>query len=411
MTGFRWCGAWGLVATLVVAGAARAGEGYDECFERSRQLEEAGDLAGAFDVLDELADDYSQDYALFLRLGWLAYQAQRWSLADAYYSRAAELSGDALEPRLGLAWTDLLRGRRSSAARRLESLRAAGEDDPRFDELAEALEAPPDGGLTAGASLLMLGFPGYTTPLFGAGFVGGIGGRYGHFVAGLSYRFSRYSIRIPSPTPTDPGGGTAQLNVAWNQHELYPYAGVSFLRFGITAHYALLDDGLDLGDGHVIGVVGRYSPLGDLSLEASYSIYADDVVEVDDVFRAALSWRIPVVGPLTVVPGGALQLSGGTARGAGSLAVGVADERGEFWLGGKGGREVRPVYLAVPAAYNTSGVIPYGASVAGRVRMAPDWWLGGSLELQRHGSLDDDGTLSDDGYFGLVGSLGVSFEH
>ncbi len=404
----RWCACAWLAVACSLAGTALADDGYAERFREAAALEEEERFAEALDLLDDLVADYPQDYALVLRLGWLAYRAEKYARAEVYYATAAELSGGALDPRLGLAWTDLMRGRRNAARTRLEALAAEFGDDPRVQEALEAADAPPEGSISAGGSALFMGYPGYDVPLWGAGFVAGIGGRHGHLVAGVTYRFTRFTLTLPGPSPAVPGGGLSWIRYSYNQHELYPFAGLSYERFGISAHYGLIDDGSDTpGDGHAFGLVGRYSPLGDLTLETSYTAFTGD----EDVFRAALSWRIPVVGPLVLCPGGALQVSGGTARGSGSLMAGVADERGEFWLGARAGREVRPVYLTVPAAYNVSGIIPYGGSLSGRVRLAPEWWLAGSFETNRHTAVDDDGNLSDDGYFGLVGSLGITFEH
>jgi len=99
-----------LLALALTAHAAT----WDESWARSNDLEAQGSYAEALAALAPLATDYPQDYRLLVRLGWLAFEAGDYATALRWYQAALDVSPDAYDARLGLAWTRLrLRGRRS----------------------------------------------------------------------------------------------------------------------------------------------------------------------------------------------------------------------------------------------------------------------------------------------------------
>jgi hypothetical protein len=361
----------GLCCALVASTAA-AESGYEQHFEEALKLEQQGDYTAALDTLDDLEGDFPQDYPLMLQLGWLAYNAGSLDRAESYYTRAAELSGDS-------------------------------------DETCRGLEAIASTRRVHGhghASVLGYGYPAIGERSWGLGAVVGGGLQYRRLVGSATYRLGRFTTATPSPGgPPGMPGGPVQVD-AFTQHELYLAAGGSSSLVGVTGHYAMLHETSGtLGTGHVIGAAARFSPLGDVTVEASLSLYDDA-----DVFRTAAAWAIPLGRGFWIQPGASLQVIDSTALGAGHLDVGYGNDRGEIWLGGKAGSEYRPVYLADSAAYNTLETIPWAAHFGGRIHLSDRWSLTGTFEA--YGATASD--LSDVGegtdHVGLVGSIGAAID-
>lgn len=411
------------------AGSASAADDAATVWAEAGELEAAGAFAEALDVLDDLAADYPQDYILHLQLGWLAFQAGVFHDADRYYTRADELSGGSIEARLGLAWTALRLGRTGDARRRFEELSTSHPEDERVAEGLAAATEVRQWWIGASARALVYGYPGHPMTPWGIGLAAGVSGGYRRLVFGVSYRYGRftYTEAVPGGTGSmaaqiGPGGPgpvePSTATTAVDQHELYLTVGAAWERVGVTGHYAYLSSGdLDIGAGHVAGAVGRFSPFGDILLEASYAGF-DDL----EVFRSSLAWKLPIAGPLYLEPHGALQVvgdgsgDGATPYGSGGLALGIEDDRGAVRIAGRYGREVRPVYLTVPVSYAIGETLVGGTSVDGRIRFAPGWSLTGGIELYRASASLAVGEMGDiapddSGHFGLVGSMGVTFEH
>lgn len=84
-----------------------------DAFDKSYQKEASGEYTSAAEALKTVYDEKS--YEINLRLGWLLYNAGRYTESVEFYSRAASLMPYAIEPRMGLAyplsamenWTDL----------------------------------------------------------------------------------------------------------------------------------------------------------------------------------------------------------------------------------------------------------------------------------------------------------------
>ncbi len=254
------------------------------------------------------------------------------------------------------------------------------------------------------ASLLGYGYPAIGERTWGLGLVAGGGLQWRQAVADVTYRFGQFTSSTVAPG--GPGGPTAApLTKAFSQHELYVAAGGSAAAAGLTGHYAMLHETSGtLGTGHVLGAAARFSPLGNITAEASVSLY-DDV----DVLRTSAAWQIPLGRGWWLRPGGAVQVVGKTVLGAGYLDVGYGDNRGEIWLGGKGGSEYRPAYLASSTAYNLFETIPWGAHLGGSIHLKPRVSLTGTFEVYgaTASDLSDAGTGVD--HVGLTGSLGATF--
>lgn len=418
-----------VLAFSIGAAASTASEDPSVAWDRAAELEDEGSFGEALDVLDALAPDFPQDYSLHLQLGWLAFQAGEYPAADGYYTRADELSGGSFDARMGRAWTALRLGRTGEARRRFQELAAEYPEDGRVAEGLAAAREIREWWIGASARALAHGYPGHPMTPWGIGVTAGVGGGYRRLVFGVAYRYGRFTYTETVATgmggisaqPGPGGPGPVQpttTTTGVDQHELYLAAGGAWERFGVTGHYAYLSSGdLDIGDGHVGGAVGRFSPFGDILLEASYAGFVDL-----GIFRSSLAWKLPIVGPLTLEPHGALQVvgdgsgDGATPYGSGGLALGIEDDRGAIRIAGRYGREVRPVYLTVPVSYAIGETLVGGASVDGRIRVAPRWWLTGGVELYRASAslaVGEMGEMApeDSGHFGLVGSFGVAFEH
>jgi hypothetical protein len=362
--GVLWC--------ALTAGTAAADTGYEERFEAALTLERQGEYEAALDTLDDLEGEFPQDYNLMLQLGWLAYNAGEHARAHRYYSRAEALSGGSAESRDGL-----------EAVASRQKVRGHGR-----------------------ASLLGYGYPAIGESTWGLGLVAGGGVQWRRLVAGITYRYGRFtSTSMGPPEPMGPGGPVGASG-SFGQHEIYVAAGASWERLGLTGHYAAVHEtSSTLGTGHVLGAAARFSPLGDVTVEASLSHYDDA-----DVFRTAASWQLPLGRGFWIQPGGSMQVVDETVLGAGHLDLGYGDDRGEIWLGGKGGSEFRPAYLTDDAAYNILETIPWGAHLGGRIYLTERWSLTGTVEAYGATAteLGDAGDGSD--HVGVVGSIGAAFD-
>jgi len=356
----------------LVSSAAASGTRYEERFEDALQFEQDGEFAAALDTLDDLEEAYPQDYPLMLQLGWLAWNAGALQRAEGYYSQAAELSGGSDESRLGLEGV--------AASQRMRG--------------------------SAHASVLGYGYPAIGERTWGLGLMAGGGLTYKQLVGGITYRFGRFSSMMAAPP--GPGGPMPQdsASESFSQHELYLTAGGSWSKVGVTGHYSLLTETSGtLGTGHVVGVAARFSPLGRITVEASVSLY-DDL----NVFRTAVAWQLPLGGGFWIRPGGSLQGVDETILGAGHLDLGYGDDGGEVWLGGKGGSEFRPAYLADSAVYNILETIPWGAHVGGCVLLTDHLSLTGTFEAYGASVTDLGDSGEGTAHVGLVGSIGAAID-
>ncbi|MCB9568543.1 MAG: hypothetical protein H6710_15230 [Myxococcales bacterium] len=122
----------------------------------------------------------------------------------------------------------------------------------------------------------------------------------------------------------------------------------------------------------------RYSPLGDLTLAASGSFYPDQAIP-----RIALAWAAPATRWLTITPAAALQVADRSPLAAGYLAATFHGRPGSLWIGGKYGRERRPVYLHVPTTFSVDGEIRWGLWGGGTINLPGRLHILLSYELHR----------------------------
>jgi tetratricopeptide (TPR) repeat protein len=335
-----------VAATLLVVPAAFAQDAYDDAFLHADERASAGDLDAAARALELVLPLYPQDYALPLQIAWMHYRAGRFDAAERFYRIAVERSRGAAEARLGLAASIERQGRCAEATPLYEGVAAERPDLAAAREGLARCAPPPGWTVTPDVSLQGAIFPGHPYKSLAGGATGGIAFAHGNgFFFAASYRYTRFA----------PATGAALS--AWDQHEGYATLGYAAKAGAFLAHYAAVYDGSGLyGLSHHAGISARWSPFGDIELEGAASFYSDI-----KVFRAALSWRIPIAVGISIRPGVAVQDSGGRVHvtGMGTLAW---DSRWvSLWAGGKYGNEERPVYWGVPVVYDTPELIPYGA--------------------------------------------------
>jgi hypothetical protein len=177
---------------------------------------------------------------------------------------------------------------------------------------------------------------------------------------GATYRYTRFFTRDKTLFPE------------WGQHEIYASGGYATALFGLQFTYAMAhDESGTVGTSHHFGLSGRWSPLGDIVLDAAASLY-----DTMTVFRLAPSWRIPIYGGLSIRPGAALQAAGGAALGSVNATLSLDREIGSLYFGGKYGDEVRPAYLSLAVIDNLVERIRWGL------------WAGGSLNVGKKMRID-----------------------
>ncbi|MDD5308441.1 MAG: tetratricopeptide repeat protein [Deltaproteobacteria bacterium] len=354
---------------LLLATPALAGDPYADAMARAKERERAGDTAGAAAELARIATEYSQDTALQLRLGWLAWSAGDLPSAEKAYRTALTLAPESKEARLGLGWTLERAGRCDEARPLFEAL--AG--DPEHGERArEGLAACRPVEVFAMVPTLDLTAQAYVNH---PGRRWAIGPHLGLPMRilenGILEAHYRYLRVFGEPgTGTGAGAGTGTVP-SWDQYEAHLSAGFASPRWGAVAQYALADDGSGSGTlSHVVGATGRYSPLGDIVLAVSASLYPDLIIG-----RGSLAWRVPINDIFSVEPGGALQLADRDVLGDGFVTLRAKGALGELWIGGKFGPELRPAYLSLATIYNVPERIFFGAWAGGRLAIGEGFLL------------------------------------
>lgn len=394
MAHLRW------ICLLLLIALPRVAEGtlsYEQAMARAAELERAGKPAEGAALLAPLSERYPQDLALHLRLAWLSYLAGHYVAAEAHYRGALALSPQSRDAQHGLAWALLKGGRRAEAhAQFKQVVERWPELELARQGLAASAPVPPvsisprlhaigqiyqDNPLKAGA----VGFS-FTLPLLIVQRV----------LLSTTYRFAHF---IAAEDALGVGGTT--LEQSFQQHEAHVSLGLVWPKWGVAAHYAYLHDGsFYLDYGYIVGLSGRVSPWGDIWMQASASLYPDMTV-----FRLAPSYRLPLLDWLSVTPGLHLQVAHeredtlqldqtDEVTVGGSLTVTLHHRLGDLWLGGKYGDEVRPAYLALPAAYNTPDRIRFGFWGGISVRPSPSLRLNLSYELVHMETMVNQNTLA-----------------
>lgn len=317
--------------TFTSAAAAQVAiDPYEDAFARSAAFSAAGQSEEAARALELILQLYPQDYALPLQIAWIHLQAGRLAEAERFYRVALERSPTGAEAREGLARVLEAEAPKPQSQKPSwqVSMTLSGEGSYFPDHAVKQYAA---GGMFAATFAHESGF------FFGGAY------RYGHF----------------SPTATSGAD-------AWDQHEGYATIGWGNAMGGIAAHYGIVYDWSGvLGLSHHIGFTARVSPFGDIELRGSASLY-DDM----KVYRLEPSWRIPLVGGLSLRPGAAFQYAGGDFHATGMATLSFDHSAFGLWAGGKYGDEVRPVYFGVPVIYDVQEKIAYGAWAGASVNVS-----------------------------------------
>lgn len=371
-----------LLITMFVAWPAPARadehvETYDEAMARARVAGEAGKFRAAVAILRPIVEAYPQDYDVALSLAFYAYSAGDFADAERAYREALLRAPASVEARLGLAWTYVQRLRCEEAARELEPI----SQDPRAAEVLRTCAGAKLGaGKTAeiGLSYVQSHFPGDRTKLRADGvFVRAAVRVSSDWALGLSYR--HLAVATHSASSVAP----------FAQDELYAHAAWSSPTFGVGLHAAVVSDGSGgIGASRHAGVVGRYTSFGDLQVEATVSGYRDRTIT-----RLAPSWTLPIVGPLRLVPGFAVQAVNGEALLNASLSV-LLDWPGlSLWASGRYGLEERPAYLERSVVYGITNRVEWGLTAGFRLRFSEGFGVAGSYSYDRL-HVDDGSTTS-----------------
>jgi hypothetical protein len=373
----------GALAMLAGATPALATEGesgpvdYDAALANARAAADRGEPREAARILVPIAEAYPQDYEVALQLGWYAFSAGDYDAAERAYREAIARAPAAADARLGLAWTLVRRGDCRAASDEIRALAV----DPRAKDVAaacapkELADAPPATVLSF--AFTRWKFPGDSLKTGANGFLASASEQVSReWNLGLTYRYasvdtqqSQTSLVPPPGPPFPPRPPVAQTTTrvsSFAQHEAYAHATWSAGALGLGLHAAVLTEASGaLGTSEHAGIVGRWSPFGDLLLDLSVSRYTDETIA-----RVAPSWTIPIYGPLRVVTALAVQRVSGETLASASLSLLLDWRDVSFWAGGKYGQEERPAYLAQSVVYDLTDRVTWGAWGGMRVRLA-----------------------------------------
>lgn len=345
-------------------------DAYAAAFARSAACEQQGDLDGAARALEPVLPLYPQDVALPLQIAWIHKRAGHLPEAERFYRLALARSPGGVDARLGLGLVLESTGRCDEARPILEGLaRELPDLAPARDALARCTPVPvPSFTITPSVELSGTLYQDHPYKSLSGGVSAGLLFRHrsGFFLGG-TYRYTHFA----------PASG-ATLS-PWDQHEGYASMGYSVPLGGIGFHYAAIYDGSGVfGLTHHVGMTARWSPFGDIEVAGSASFYSDMLV-----FRAEPSWRIPIVGGLSIRGGAGLADAGGTFLPTAMGTLALDRSRFSLWAGGKYGDELRPVYFSVPVVYNIQERIPYGAWGGASVNVSDDVRIHMSYAMDR----------------------------
>jgi tetratricopeptide (TPR) repeat protein len=328
---------------------------YQRAVAHARRAEKAGDLAAAARALEPVVERDPRDAGIALELAWIDFRLARYAEAEAPYRLALQRGANTADAHAGLGWTLLRQNRCTEAA---ESFRVALSLHPSHETARDGMETCAR--RTAGTmSAWLMGngylFPNHPWKARAWGIAPGLSlvpaDRF-HFAA--AYRYVR--LRAQAEFPLDP----------FTQHEAYANIGYAEGAFGAEIHGAMIfGDTGPAGTSPHVGVVGRWSPKGDVILDFTASFYADVTV-----LRAAPSWRIPVGESFHIVPGVALQHFADEFALSGMATVTFDRPAVGAWAGGKYGKEYRPAYLSSFVIYDVAERNFWGLWAGGRVRLA-----------------------------------------
>ncbi len=356
------------LALVSVAQTARAQsvDRYYDALARSAEAEEQGDLAAAARPLEEAIPSYPQDHELALKLGWIYFRAGRFKDAERAYRSSLSVAPQSADARLGLGWALVRQERCDEARTQLAPMLEA--EDPRAEDALAACASSPRGTVSLFAGWNQYYFPNHPIKQSGTGVLASATAQtsFGLVVQG--------AFRHVAFTPS-----ASSSVAAFSQQEGYAKIGYSAPSGALMLHGALVSDGSGtFGTSTHVGLSARWSPAGDLLLDASLSLY-DDL----QVGRIAPSWSIPVAGPLRLIPGAAFQFTSSEIRWSGSLTAALDWPSFSVWAGGKYGEEIRPAYLSQFAVYDIPERVSWGGWAGVRVKLHPMLSLQATYAMDR----------------------------
>jgi len=387
-----------LIVALLASEPAAGASG--DPWSRAAALETAGQPAAAAAALEALVPDYPQDYALFVRLGWLHFEAGAWAAAERRYGDALGLNPESWDARLGLAWTLQRAGRRAQAADRFERLHAERPDDSSAAEGRELTRSRRTWVANGYAGAHDYGSHSEVSSGWSVGADASVLAET--WALGGGYRFSSYTY--------DPARGegdwAADQTSSSVQHMLHARASWGLEAFGGGLWTALLIDDVDtLDDARVGGLSLRWSPWGDLRLDGIGGWF-----DPRTIYAARLSWRLPVTSWLDVTPIGEVQSDDGTTRVSGGARLALHGRHGALWVDGRLGQTRNPVDPDAPAIWSISGLVGPRGAVGGRLNLG-DWFLFATAEAAEV-EVDADTTWSETSTALWVGGgLGLTFSN
>jgi len=332
---------------------------YDAAMAQARAAKAPAELSAAAVSLKAAMSEFPQDVELPLQLGWVLFQQQNYEEAAHYYSLALSMGERGSDAELGLSWSLLRMHKNEEARAHFQSVIAArGNTTNAAQGLRECEEKPAElvAPLWLQAQFMQSFYAYQNQPVLGrvmaatTGLSALVRGRY---YASALYRYSSV------------GTGDGQT-AAFAQHDLYLSAGLTGKLLGATLQYGLIVDGSGYtGTSNHVGLSARLSPLGDILLNLSASLYSDVTA-----LRGELQWNLPLFRGFGVRPGFALQGLSGQLFETGSVTLFYDHPRFGVFVGGKYGDEKRAAYLANSFIYNGQARIPYGV------------WGGATLRLQ-----------------------------
>ncbi len=350
----------GTVAQATIAHAA-APDPYDAALVRADEASRRGDVAGAARVLSAVVPAYPQDYAIAVALGRLELRAAAYADSERAFRLAIRRAPGARDAHLGLGWALVKEGNCDAASSELRALVDGGPytDDAR---LGLAACAPPSPGpWTLGAAWDQYLFPNHPFKTSGTGVVVADASALvaDHWALAGAYRFVDFQ--------TNAASGVAPFE----QNEGYAHLGYEAARAGILVDGAVIQDGSGLyGTSFHAGASARWSAYGDVLLQGALSAYKDATIG-----RVAPQWKLHVAGPLSVLPGVALQVAPGGAFPNASLTASAEWPSVSVWVGGKWGEEVRPAYLDQNVVYDIPERVELGAWAGARARIFRGLWV------------------------------------
>lgn len=385
---------------LAVAARATAQESpqssaqrYEAALVQARVAKSPAELTAAAVSLNAALSEFPQDVELPLQLAWVLFQLQRYDESAHYYRLALSIGERGSDAELGLAWSLLRMHRNDEARAHFQTVIAArGSTTNAAQGLRECEQKPADlvAPLWLQAQFMQSFYVYQNQPVLArvlASTMGLSALLHGRYFASALYRYSFV------------GTGDGQTS-AFAQHDLYLSAGLTGKLLGATLQYGLIVDGSGYaGTSNHVGLSARYSPLGDILLNLSASLYSDVTA-----LRGELLWNLPLYRGFGVRPGFALQGLSGQLFETGSVTLYYEHPRFGIFVGGKYGDEKRAAYLANSFIYNGQARIPYGVWGGVTLRLQEGFKMSFSYAYDR--MLRSDVTPSQDFHFH---SLNLSF--